>query len=147
MRHAAVAFGFVLFCLPLPLRSFFAPGDQTLEQAAGATAPGDLFLKYQANEGDYLLFYDATGSLLLLRYRRDRWDYEQDALRDSLRQGVTYRIRCRSFRKLPEGEVPSGVMGAGLPRATTSRKIRRIRDVYAGELETVSESALRDLRY
>ncbi|HMV36191.1 MAG TPA: hypothetical protein PKC74_08775 [Turneriella sp.] len=147
MKYAAIIVLVSAMVLPARVHSFFAPGDQTLEQAVAAGAPVDLFLKYQAHEGDYLVFYDATGSILLVRYRRDRWDYDQDTLRDSLRQGITYRIRCRNLNKLPEGEVPAGVMGAGLPRVTTIRKIRRIRDLYAGELEAVTESALRDLRY
>ena len=147
MRYRAII-AFTLACTLSPaVQAFFAPGDQTLEQAVTAGTPGDLFLKYQSHEGDYLVFYDATGALLLLRYRRDKWDYDQDNLRDSLRQGITYRIRCRNLNKLPEGEVPAGVMGAGLPRIRTIRKIRRIRDLFSGELEVVTESALRDLRY
>lgn len=147
MKRAAISFFFCALVMPVELPAFFAPGDTTLEQAAATSTPPDLFLKYQAHEGDYLVFYDATGSILLLRYRRDRWDYDQDALRDSLRQGITYRIRCKNLSKLPEGEVPAGVTGAGLPRVTTIRKIRRIRELYSGELDTVTESALRDLRY
>ncbi len=147
MKYAAAICFLCAVVLPAAAYSFFAPGDPTLEQAVAANAPVDLYLKYQAHEGDYLVFYDATGSILLLRYRRDRWDYEQDALRDSLRQGITYRIRCRNLSKLPEGELPAGVSGAGLPRVPTIRTIRRIRDLYAGEIEAVTESALRDLRY
>jgi hypothetical protein len=138
----------LLLCvLPASLRAFFAPDDVTLEKAAAAKASTELFLKYQAHEGDYLIFYDAKGAILFLRYRRDRWDYDQDALRDSLRRGNTYRIRCRNLVRLPEGEVPAGITGAGLPRVPTLRAIRRVRDLYSGELEMVTESALRDLRY
>ncbi|MFZ5629931.1 MAG: hypothetical protein ACOY5B_12430 [Spirochaetota bacterium] len=147
MKSQAIIFYLCAIVLPAGLPAFFAPGDQTLEQAVAAGTQVDLYLKYQAHEGDYLVFYDATGSILLVRYRRDRWDYDQDTLRDSLRQGITYRIRCKNLNRLPEGEVPAGVMGAGLPRVTTIRKIRRIRDLYSGELESVTESALRDLRY
>lgn len=129
------------------LSAFFAPGDLTLEQAAAGNTESDLFLKYQTHEGDFLIFYDAVGSLLFVRYRRDRWDYDNDPLRDSLRRGITYRVRCRNLVKLPEGELPSGVTGSGLPRVLAIRKIRRIREVYAAELGSVAESALRDLRY
>lgn len=131
----------------LSLSAFFAPGDLTLAKAAEAGKPAELFLKYQSHDGNYLVFYDVEGSVLLLRYRRDKWDYDRDTLRDSLRQGITYRINCRELKKLPEGEVPAGVTGAGLPRVPPLRKIRRIRELYSAELESVSESALRDLRY
>lgn len=131
----------------MPLAAFFAPGDLTLSKAAEAGAQAELYLKYQSHDGDYLVFYDAEGAVLLLRYRRDKWDYDQDTLRDSLRQGITYRIQCRELKKLPEGEVPAGVTGAGLPRVPALRKIRRIRELYSAELGSVSESALRDLRY
>lgn len=147
MKRAASILCFCALLLASELPAFFAPDDTTLEQAAAGTTQPDLFLKYQAHEGDYLVFYDAKGSILLLRYRRDRWDYTQDALRDSLRRGITYRIRCKNLRKLPEGEVPAGVIGAGLPRVPTLRKIRRIRDLFSGELDSITESALRDLRY
>lgn len=147
MKCQALILYLYAILLPVAVPAFFAPGDVTLEQAVASGASTDLFLKYQAHEGDYLVFYDAAGSILLVRYRRDRWDYDQDTLRDSLRQGITYRIRCRNLVKLPEGEVPAGITGAGLPRVPTIRKIRRIRDLYSGELEVVTESALRDLRY
>lgn len=147
MKCPALILFLCISFLPTRLSGFFAPDDLTLEQAVQASAPVELFLKYQAHEGDYLIFYDASGSILFLRYRRDRWDYDQDALRDSLQRGITYRIRLRNLSKLPEGEVPAGVLGAGVPRVATVRKIRRIRDLYVAELDTVTESALRDLRY
>lgn len=136
-----------LVILGTAAQAFFAPGDLTLEKAVTTGGAEDLFLKYQSTEGDYLFFYDASGAVLLVRYRRDKWDYDNDDLRDSLRQGITYRIRCKNLQKLPEGEVPAGVAGSGLPKVPTIRKIRRIRDLYSAELDIVTESALRDLRY
>lgn len=138
-----------------PAVAFLSPADTTLEKAAGANAAEtQLFLKYQSHESDYLVFYDLEGSTLLLKYRVDRWDYDNDVLRDSLVQGVTYRVKLRNLKKLGEGDVPAGVRGSGLPpvQATTRpggqvRKIRRIRELYSGEMMAVSEAALRDLRY
>ena len=63
-----------------------APGDPTLEAAAQAKGEPALFLKFQNHQSDYLIFYDADGSILLMRYRIDRWDYDNDTLRDSLRR-------------------------------------------------------------
>jgi hypothetical protein len=127
---------------------FLAPDDITLEKAVdGNAAETDLFLKYQSHQGDYLIFYDIEGSTLLLRYRIDRWDYDNDVLRDSLRQGITYRVRSKALKKLAEGEVPKGVMGSGVPLVPVKRKIRRIRDLYSADFVNVNESALRDLRY
>ncbi len=127
---------------------FLAPDDVTLEKAGETkTDPNEIFLKYQSHQGDYLIFYDLEGSTLLVRYRVDRWDYENDTLRDSLRQGITYRVRVKSLKKLAEGEVPKGVMGSGVPLVPVKRKIRRIRDLYSGDFVAVNESALRDLRY
>lgn len=134
--------------------AFMAPGDPTLEAATQAqgtsgSAKGEpvLYLKYQNHQADYLVFYDADGSTLLLRYRKDRWDYDNDNLRDSLRQGITYRVIVAQLAKVEEGKLPAGITGAGLPRAVTVRKIRRIREVYIGDLRNINESALRDLRY
>lgn len=132
-----------------------APGDPTLESALQGKASGPsasqaapvLFLKFQNHQSDYLIFYDAEGSTLLLRYRRDRWDYDNDTLRDSLRQGITYRVVVRQLAKVEESKIPAGVSGAGLPRVPVVRKIRKIRDLYIGDLANINESALRDLRY
>lgn len=132
-----------------------APGDPTLEAAAQAKGPGlspsqaepALFLKFQNHQGDFLIFYDADGSTLLLRYRRDRWDYDNDNLRDSLRQGITYRVVVKQLAKVEEGKIPAGISGAGLPRVPVVRKIRKIRDLYIGDIAGINESALRDLRY
>lgn len=130
-----------------PVAAFMAPGDPTLEAAAQAKGEPVLFLKYQNHQADYLVFYDAEGSTLLLRYRRDRWDYDNDDLRDSLRQGITYRVVVKQLAKVEEGKIPAGVSGAGLPRVPVVRKIRKIRDLFIGELAGINESALRDLRY
>lgn len=145
MRLARIAF-FSLAVTALP--AFFAPGDLTLEKAAtdqnGATS---LFLKYQSTDNDYLVFYDADGSILFLRYRQDRWDYDNDRLRDSLQQGITYKVTLKAIARLAEGELPKGANGAGIPRPVTLRKIRKIRDSFMAELVAINESALRDLRY
>lgn len=138
-----------------PVAAFLSPADQTLEKAAETrNAELEVYLKYQSLESDYLVFYDLEGSTLLLRYRVDRWDYDNDVLRDSLVQGVTYRVRVKNLKKLAEGEIPAGVRGSGLPQVPQStkpggqtRKIRRLRELYAGEMINVSEAALRDLRY
>lgn len=124
-----------------------APGDPTLEAASQAKGEPVLFLKFQNHQSDYLIFYDAEGSTLLLRYRKDRWDYDNDGLRDSLRQGITYRVIVRQLIKVEEGKIPAGISGAGLPRVPVVRKIRKIRDLYLGDLANINESALRDLRY
>lgn len=140
----------LLFTLSLaaPLAAFMAPDDITLEKSAEAkSAASELFLKYQSHQGDYFIFYDLEGSTLLIRYRIDRWDYTNDDLRDSLRQGITYRVRVNALKKLGEGEVPKGVMGSGVPPVPVKRKIRRIRDLYSGDFLFINESALRDLRY
>lgn len=134
--------------LAVPLAAFMAPDDVTLEKASESKATeNELFLKYQNHQGDYFIFYDLEGSTLLIRYRIDRWDYTNDDLRDSLRQGITYRVRVRALKKLGEGEIPKGVMGSGLPTVVVKRKIRRIRDLYSGDFLLINESALRDLRY
>lgn len=124
-----------------------APGDVTLEAAAQTKGEPVLFLKFQNHQSDYLIFYDAEGSTLLLKYRKDRWDYDNDDLRDSLRQGITYRVIVRQLVKVEEGKIPAGISGAGLPRVPVVRKIRKIRDLYLGDLANINESALRDLRY
>ncbi|MBL8034979.1 MAG: hypothetical protein JNJ69_14830 [Leptospiraceae bacterium] len=145
MKRAAL----LLFSLSLAFtaNAFMAPGDPTLEIAAKQGEPPVLFLKYQHHEGDYLVFYDADGSILLMRYRIDRWDYDNDTLRDSLRRGTTYKILLAKLTKLDEGQVPAGVTGSGVPRVPVVRKIRRIRELYLGEMRGINESALRDLRY
>ena|GEM_PF-2938047 len=135
--------------------AFMAPGDPTLESAlqakgVGAASPaGDavLFLKFQNHQSDYLIFYDADGSTLLLRYRRDRWYYDNDDLRDSLRQGITYRVVVKQLARVEEGKIPAGISGAGLPRVPVVRKIRKVRELYIGDIAGINESALRDLRY
>lgn len=140
----------LLFTLSIvaPIAAFMAPDDITLEKSAEAKADtSELFLKYQNHQGDYLIFYDLEGSTLLVRYRIDRWDYDNDTLRDSLRQGITYRVAAKGLKKLGEGEVPKGVMGSGIPLVPVKRKIRRIRDLYSADLANINESALRDLRY
>lgn len=130
------------------MQAFLAPDDITLEKAVEQkAAANELFLKYQSHQADYLIFYDAEGSTLLVRYRLDRWDYTNDNLRDSLRQGITYRVRASAIKKLGEGEIPKGVSGSGIPLVPVKRKIRRIRDLYSGDLANINESALRDLRY
>lgn len=134
--------------LQASLSAFIAPDDITLEKASETKAAENaLFLKYQNHQGDYLVFYDLEGSTLLVRYRIDRWDYDNDTLRDSLRQGITYRVVMKGLKKLGEGEVPKGVMGSGIPPVAVKRKIRRIRDLYSADLANINESALRDLRY
>lgn len=131
-----------------PVVAFLSPADQTLEKAAETAKPQiEVFLKYQSHQADYLIFYDLENSTLLLRYRVDRWDYDNDLLRDSLMRGVTYRVKCRNLKKLADGEIPAGVSGSGLPRVNQIRKIRRIRDIYSAEILAINESALRDLRY
>jgi hypothetical protein len=128
--------------------AFFAPGDATLEQAAtDPAAAAGLFLKFQATDNDYLVFYDADGSILFLRYRQDRWDYDNDRLRDALQQGITYQVKLKNIARLPDGELPKGANGAGIPKPVTQRKIRKIRDSFVAELVAINESALRDLRY
>jgi hypothetical protein len=130
------------------IHAYLSPSDLTLEKASAAPVPAEtLYLKFQSRDADFLVFYDFEGSTLYLRYRLDRWDYDNDDLVASLRQGITYAIRLKSLKKLPEGEMPQGVAGAGLPRAVVTRKIRRIRDLYTGEFLSLNESALRDLRY
>jgi hypothetical protein len=138
----------LLITFATALEAFFFPGDPSLDSATTNTpASAELFLKFQNVDNDYLLFYDAEGSILFLRYRQDKWDYANDRLRDSLQQGVTYRIQAKDLKRLPEGELPTGASGAGLPRPAVIRKIRKIRDSFVGQLGTISESALRDLRY
>lgn len=153
-RRIVRVFKLLTFCvlgscfLFTAVSGFIAPDDTTLEKASESkTAETELFLKYQNHQGDYLVFYDLEGSTLLVRYRIDRWDYANDDLRDSLRQGITYRVRVNALKKLGEGEVPKGVMGSGLPPVAVKRKIRRIRDLYSGDFLFINESALRDLRY
>jgi hypothetical protein len=131
-----------------PLKAFLAPDDPTLLQVAEKKiSETDLFLKYQSHQGDYWVFYDLEGSTLLVRYRLDRWDYTNDRVRDSLRQGITYKLRVKNLRRLADGEIPPGVTSAGIPRAAMIRKIRKIRDLFSGEFMAVNESTLRDLRY
>ncbi len=138
----------LFLALATGLAAFFAPQDISLETATTNTpAAAELYLKYQNTDSDYLLFYDADGSILFLRYRQDRWDYDNDRLRDSLQQGVTYRVQVKDLKRLPEGQLPSGASGAGLPRPVVTRKIRKIRDSFEGLLRAINESALRDLRY
>lgn len=130
------------------LGAFFAPGDMTLEKAAAEQSnAAALFLKYMATDNDYLIFYDADGSILFLRYRQDRWDYDNDRLRDSLQQGITYQVSMKAIARLAEGELPKGANGAGLPKPMTLRKIRKIRDSFVADLAAINEAALRDLRY
>jgi len=137
---------FILFLqLSIPLFAFLAPDDITLVVAA-AKPDATLFLKYQSYEGDYLVFYDREGSTLLLKYRVDKWDYANDMLRDYLQQGITYRVTMKSLKNLPEEALPPGVRGSGLPKVVHTRKIRKIRDIYLADLQSVNESALRDLR-
>ncbi len=124
-----------------------APGDPTLEGSLQTKGEPVLFLKFQSHQSDYLLFFDAEGSTLLLRYRRDRWDYDNDNLRDSLRQGITYRVVVKQLARVEEGKIPAGISGAGLPRVGVARKIRKIRDLFIAEIADINESALRDLRY
>lgn len=140
----------LLFLLSLvtSLGAFFSPSDISLDSATTNTpASAELYLKFQSADNDYLLFYDADGSILFLRYRQDRWDYDNDRLRDSLQRGVTYRVQVKDLKRLPEGQLPLGASGAGLPRPVVTRKIRKIRDSFEGLLQAISESALRDLRY
>ena len=145
MRLVRLAF-FSLAVTALP--AFFAPGDLTLEKAkADQNGTVSLYLKFQSTDNDYLVFYDADGSILFLRYRQDRWDYDNDRLRDSLQQGITYKVTLKSIARLAEGELPKGANGAGIPRPVTLRKIRKIRDSFVAELVAINESALRDLRY
>ncbi len=145
MRLVRLAF-FSLAVTALP--AFFAPGDLTLEKAkADQNGAVSLYLKFQSTDNDYLVFYDADGSILFLRYRQDRWDYDNDRLRDSLQQGITYKVTLKSIARLAEGELPKGANGAGIPRPVTLRKIRKIRDSFVAELVAINESALRDLRY
>jgi len=130
------------------LRAFLAPDDPTLLQVTEKKiTETELFLKYQSHQSDYWIFYDLEGSTILIRYRLDRWDYANDRVRDSLRQGITYKLRVKNLRKLAEGELPPGIISAGIPRAAMIRKIRKIRDLFSGDYITVNESALRDLRY
>lgn len=145
MRLAPVVF--LCSCLG-GLGAFFAPGDVTLEKVATEqNAAAGLYLKFQATDNDYLVFYDADGSILFLRYRQDRWDYDNDRLRDSLQRGITYLVKLKNISRLPDGELPKGANGAGLPKPVTLRKIRKIRDSFVAQLVTINESALRDLRY
>lgn len=148
MRISRVIVFFFVMAASAPVLPFLAPDDITLDKASEAkAAENELFLKYQSHQGDYFVFYDLEGSTLLVRYRIDRWDYDNDVLRDSLRQGITYRVRMKALKKLAEGEVPKGVMGSGIPPVPVKRKIRRIRDLYSADLTNINESALRDLRY
>ncbi len=82
-----------------------------------------------------------------MRYRRDRWYYDNDDLRDSLRQGITYRVVVKQLARVEEGKFPAGISGAGLPRVPVVRKIRKVRELYIGDIAGINESALRDLRY
>lgn len=148
MKRSCIQLAVVLLLLTRPAAAFLSPADATLEKTAEIKAPEtEVFLKYQGHESDYLVFYDLEGSTLLLKYRIDRWDYDNDILRDSLVQGITYRVKVKNLKKLAEEEIPAGVRGSKLPRVVQTRKIRRIRELYAGEMITVGEAALRDLRY
>lgn len=147
MKSLCLILSFLLLFNPSAVSSFFSPTDSTLGQTVENKSATPLFLKYQNHDGDYLIFYDAEGDILYLRYRRDKWDYSHNRERDFLRQGITYECKVVNLEKLSEGELPKGVMGADLPEASRTRKIRRIRSVFKAEWGGVSDSALRDLRY
>ncbi|MFO1470022.1 MAG: hypothetical protein U1F27_03140 [Turneriella sp.] len=83
-----------------------------------------LFLKFQtAGRLPRILRCGRLDSAL--RYRRDRWDYDNDTLRDSLRQGITYRVVVGQLAKVEEGKIPAGVSGAGLPPRACGEKYAR----------------------
>ncbi|MBV6494450.1 MAG: hypothetical protein LDLANPLL_02483 [Turneriella sp.] len=154
IRNGAGALKYVLsfivifFFLLKSVFAFLASDDLTLEKFFETKKiEGEVFLKYQSADGNYLLFYDLDGSIFLLRYRIDKWDYTNNKLRDFLRRGVTYRVEFKEFTRLAANELPPSIEGYGLPPATTKRKIRSIRQVYTGTLVHVAASALRDLRY
>lgn len=147
MKSLCLRLSFLVLFNPFAVFSFFSPTDLTLAQTVEKKSTAPLFLKYQNHDGDYLIFYDADGDILYLRYRRDKWDYSHDRERDFLRRGITYELRVVNLEKLSEGELPKGVMGADLPAPSRTRKIRRIRSVFKAEWGGVSDSALRDLRY
>lgn len=129
------------------LAAYLAPTDTTLLKAIEQkTTETQLFLKFESAQSDYLVFYDAEGSTLFLRYRRDKWDYDNDTLRDSLRQGITYIVKMRALQKFADGALPKGVLGHGLPKVLATRPIRRIREVFGADVLGINESALRDLR-
>ena len=127
------------------LSAFIGTDDPTLEKVATQNATGEIFLKYQHAQSDYLIFYDRHGSLLLLRYRRDKWDYDNNVLRDNLVRGITYKVKFSGMKKLSQKEIPAE-LATNEVSAGTTRKIRDFRSVFLAQLTAVRESALRDLR-
>jgi len=59
-------------------------------------------LLYQNKEGDFLVFYDPKGIPHYLRYRIDRWDYDNEQKVSLLRRGTEYQVTWLFITYKPE---------------------------------------------
>ena len=49
-------------------------------------------LTYQNKDGDFIIFYNKKGIPCYLRYRIDKWDYDNDKIISELRRGTKYKV-------------------------------------------------------
>ena len=91
--------------LDLPLEQ----GDPLahLREIEGKKGELTLVLRYQGDEGDYLVFYGRRGEPLYLRYREDRFDFRTRQIAEKLLRGRVYHVTFR----YPESGQPKGTLG------------------------------------
>lgn len=88
---------------------------------------------FQEKWNDYLIFYDNQKHLYYLKFRKDKWDYDNDAIIDQLVLGVEYLVSfeftgtVNDASELVKKSTDKQASGRDL-----KRKIRNPQVLYAG---------------
>lgn len=94
-------------------------------------------LNFQQQYGIYLIFYDYSGTVLYLQFRRDKFDYKPLKKVSTLIQGHTYRVTLKNLRQTQT--VP--------PKYKPVQEKGVIGKILVGDFVSATEAVLDDLRY
>lgn len=107
-------------------------------------------LRYQGAYGNYLQFYDARGKLVLLAFRRHRWDYTNERYLKELERGHQYEISFRYEATKASMPAPSTPLESVLQQKEETSKQKSIRQaatIILGQIADYRPASLDDLRY
>lgn len=77
-----------------------------VERTRNEGAPVEPRLNFQKIYGIYAVFYDFTGAVIYLRFRRDKFDYKPLEKVKFLVKGHSYRVQFRDLRMVEEVPPP-----------------------------------------
>ncbi|MCX7766730.1 MAG: hypothetical protein N2246_08530 [Candidatus Sumerlaeia bacterium] len=107
-------------------------------------------LRYSGDYGNYLRFYDERGTVVVLAFRRHRWDYTNNHFLKELRLGQPYEVVFRYEAQriaFPEPYAPiEQVIEKSEPKAN-SKAIREAETYILGRIISYRSAVLNDLRF